>query len=172
MKNIIWILLLLVSVSFAQNHNKHKNKHKKHFNKHNHHGNHHNHHVNKPNYNFWFGLALIDAVTGNNNRPSSNYYYHDYGWSDNTVMEMHFRYIPRRDEWVLQSKRRNVEATYFLDYGKPRIVATFENPMYDANIMHDYNIIIHRDGYWEYDCPESLRKYFTRKVKNNIQRWR
>ena len=163
MKRIIWILLLIVSVSFAQN----KHKKKKHFNKHGHHGNHHNHHVHKPNYNFWFGLAVLDAVTGNHNRP--NYYYNDYGWSDNTVMEMHFRYIPRRDEWVLERKRRHVEATYFLEYGKPRIVATFDHPDYT---MHDYSVIIHRDGFWEYDCPESLRRYFTRKVKNNIQRWR
>ena len=162
MKRIIWILLLIVSVSFAQN----KHKKKKHFNKHGHHGNHHNHHVHKPNYNFWFGLAVLDAVTGNHNRP--NYYYHDYGWSDNTVMEMHFRYIPRRDEWVLERKRRHVEATYFLEYGKPRIVATFDHPDYT---MHDYSVIIHRDGFWEYDCPESLRRYFTKKIKNNI-RWR
>jgi hypothetical protein len=95
---------------------------------------------------------------------------------------LHFRYIPRRDEWVLERKRRNYHAPYFIDYGKPRIVATFENPMYhDINSwenstvnssLHDYSIIIHRDSYWEYDCPESLRRYFTRKVKNNIKRWR
>ena len=162
MKKILWILVLIMSVSFAQN-NKHNKK--KHFNKHKHHNNHHNHHVHKPNYNFWFGMALLNAVT--NNRP--NHYYHDYGWSENTVMEMHFRYIPRRDEWVLQRKRRHVEATYFLEYGKPRIVATFDHPDYD---MHDYSVIVHRDGYWEYDCPESLRRDFSRKVKNNIKGWR
>ena len=72
MKKILWILLLVMSVSFAQN-NKHNKK--KHFNKHKHHNNHHNHHVHKPNYNFWFGMALLDAVTGHN-KP--NHYYHNY----------------------------------------------------------------------------------------------
>lgn len=164
MKKIILLALLATSICFGQ---KHKPKHK---NNHGHHNNHHNHHVQKPSHNFWFGVAILDAITGNNN---NNNYYHDYGWNNNSVMEMHFRYVPRRDEWVLERKRRHVQATYFLDYGKPRIVATFENPIYNNNeINHDYNIIIHRDGYWEYDCPESLRRYFTRKVKNNIQRWR
>jgi len=161
MKKIILLALLITSISFAQ-----KPKHK---NKHGHKGKHHNHHVHKPNYNFWFGMALLDVI-GNNNRP--NYYYNDYGWSDNTVLELHFRYIPRRDEWVLESRRRNYQAPYFNDYGKPRVVATFENPTYDIELMHDYSIIVHRDGYWEYDCPESLRRYFSRKVKNNIRRWR
>ena len=159
MKKVILLALLISSISFAQK-PKHKNKHK-------HQNKHHNHHVQKPNYNFWFGIALLDAISGNNN----NHYYHEYGWSDNTVMEMHFRYIPRRDEWVLQRKKRNVQATYFLDYGKPRIVATFDHPNYN---MHDYSVIVHRDGYWEYDCPSSLTRYFTRKVKNNInsyKRW-
>ena len=161
MKKIFLITLLITSISFAQ-----KPKHK---NKHNHKGKHHNHHVQKPNYNFWFGMALLDVI--GNNRPNSNYYYNDYGWNDNTVMEMHFRYVPRRDEWVLEKRRKHVEAAYFLDYGKPRIVATFENPLYNSyNPLHDYNIIIHRDGNWEYDCPESLRRYFTRKIKNNIRR--
>lgn len=159
MKKIILLALLATSICFAQ-----KPKHK---NKHGHKGKHHNHHVHKPNYNFWFGMALLDVIS-NNNRP--NYYnYNDYGWSDNTVMEMHFRYIPRRDEWVLERKRRHVTASYFLEYGKPRIVATFDHPNYG---MHDYSVIVHRDGYWEYDCPESLTRYFSRKIKNNIQRWR
>ena len=114
-------------------------------------------------------MALLDVI-GNNNRP--NYYYNDYGWNDNTVLELHFRYIPRRDEWVLESRRKNYQAPYFNDYGKPNVVATFENPMYDVDLMHDYSIIVHRDGYWEYDCPESLRRYFSKKVKNNIRRWR
>jgi hypothetical protein len=150
MKKILLIALLITSVSFAQN-----NKKKKHRNNHGHNNNHHNHHVQKPNYNFWFGLAILDAIGGN----TSNGYYNDYGWSDNTVMEMHFRYISRRDEWVLERKRRHVEATYFLDYDKPRIVATFENPMYDIhNPLHAYSIIVHRTGDWEYDCPKSLRK--------------
>ena len=158
MKKIILLALLATSICFAQ-----KPKHK---NKHGHKGKHHNHHVHKPNYNFWFGMALLDVI-GNNNRP--NHYYNDYGWSDNTVMEMHFRYIPRRDEWTLERKRRHVEATYFLDYGKPRIVATFDHPNYN---MHDYSVIVHRDGYWEYDCPNSLTRHFTRKIKNNINNYR
>ena len=161
MKNIIWILLLVVSVSFAQNNRKHKNKHK-------HNNKHHNHYVQKQNndwFSYWFGIALFDIITDGNGT------YHNYGWSDNTVMEMHFRYIPRRDEWVLQRKRRHVSASYFLNYGKPRIVATFDYPGHNTNSYHDYSIIVHRDGYWEYDCPASLRKYFTKKVKNNIK-WR
>jgi hypothetical protein len=156
MKKIILLVLLISTISFGQK-PKHKNKHK-------HQNKHHNHHVQKPNYNFWFGIALLDAISGNNNN-----YYHSYGWSDNTVMEMHFRYIPRRDEWVLQSKRKNVSASYFLDYGKPRIVATFDHPNYN---MHDYSVIVHRDGYWEYDCPNTLTRYFTRKIKNNINSYR
>ena len=97
MKNILWILLLIVGISFGQN--KHKPKHNNH---HGHHNNHHNHHVQKPNYNFWFGLAVLDAVSGNRH----NTYQHNYGWNENSVMELHFRYVPRRDEWVLQNKKK------------------------------------------------------------------
>jgi hypothetical protein len=113
-------------------------------------------------FSYWFGMAVFDIITDGNGT------YHNYGWSDNTVMEMHFRYVPRRDQWVLQKKRRHVSTSYFYEYGKPRIVATFDHPNYN---MHDYSIIVHRDGYWEYDCPSSLRNQFTKKVKNNI-RWR